>query len=175
MDGRDRRRCGSTLSDSCSWRSWWRDGAVGHEALRLWKLNTPQAFDALRDPAAYFAHIDAHYMVVSEQLAREDADRHGDRRELRFWIEQRSQSLMEMTPLPPREDTFLDVSHAGHGVAFVNGVCVGRYWNIGPQQTLYVPAPLVREGRNEVLLLDLDTRPTRLALAEGHVFGRTGG
>ena len=73
------------------------------------------------------------------------------------------------------EDTFLDVSHAGHGVAFVNGVCVGRYWNIGPQQTLYVPAPLVREGRNEVLLLDLDTRPTRLALAEEHVFGRTGG
>lgn len=73
------------------------------------------------------------------------------------------------------EDTFLDVSHAGHGVAFVNGVCVGRYWNIGPQQTLYVPAPLVCEGRNEVLLLDLDTRPTRLALAEGHVFGRTGG
>ena len=62
----------------------------------------------MRDPAAYFAHIDAHYMVVSEQLAREDADRHGDRRELRFWIEQRSQSLMEMTPLPPREDTFLD-------------------------------------------------------------------
>lgn len=80
----------------------------GREALRLWKLNTPQAFDALRDPAAYFAHIDAHYMVVSEQLAREDADRHGDRRELRFWIEQRSQSLLETIPLPPREDTFLD-------------------------------------------------------------------
>ncbi|MCT1617990.1 hypothetical protein M3B33_02605 [Janibacter hoylei] len=80
----------------------------GREALRLWKLNTPQAFDALRDPAAYFAHIDAHYVVVPEQLAREDADRHGDRRELRFWIEQRSQSLMETTPLPPVEDTFLD-------------------------------------------------------------------
>lgn len=71
-------------------------------------------------------------------------------------------------------DTYLDVSGAGHGVAYVNGFCVGRYWNIGPQQTLYVPAPLVREGRNEVLLLDLERRPTGLALAEGHRFGRAG-
>lgn len=70
-------------------------------------------------------------------------------------------------------DTFLDVSGAGHGVAYVNGFCVGRYWNIGPQLTLYVPAPLVREGRNEVLLLDLEKHPRRLALAEEHVFGRT--
>lgn len=71
------------------------------------------------------------------------------------------------------QDTFLDVSGAGHGVAYVNGFCVGRYWNIGPQLTLYVPAPLVREGRNEVLLLDLEKRPTHLALAEEHRFGRT--
>lgn len=70
-------------------------------------------------------------------------------------------------------DTFLDVSGAGHGVAYVNGFCVGRYWNIGPQLTLYVPAPLVREGRNEVLLLDLEKQPAQLALAAEHVFGRT--
>jgi len=73
------------------------------------------------------------------------------------------------------QDTFLDVSDAGHGVAYVNGFCVGRYWDIGPQQTLYVPAPLVRAGRNEVLLLDLERRPTRLALVEGHRFGRREG
>jgi beta-galactosidase len=71
--------------------------------------------------------------------------------------------------------TFLDVSDAGHGVAYVNGFCVGRYWDIGPQQTLYVPAPLVRAGRNEVLLLDLERIPARLALAEEHAFGRTDG
>ncbi|GAA4529514.1 beta-galactosidase [Brachybacterium paraconglomeratum] len=72
-------------------------------------------------------------------------------------------------------DAFLDVSGAGHGVAYVNGFCVGRYWNIGPQLTLYVPAPLVRAGRNEVLLLDLEKRPKQLALAAEHVFGRTDG
>ncbi len=68
-------------------------------------------------------------------------------------------------------DAFLDVSGAGHGVAFVNGFCVGRYWNVGPQQSLYVPAPVIREGRNEVLLLDLEKQPTRLALVEEHIFG----
>ena len=72
-------------------------------------------------------------------------------------------------------DTFLDVSDAGHGVAYVNGFCVGRYWSIGPQQTLYVPAPLVRAGRNEVLLLDLEKVPARLELAGGHLFGRRAG
>ena len=68
-------------------------------------------------------------------------------------------------------DAFLDVSAAGHGVAFVNGFCVGRYWNIGPQQSLYVPAPVIREGRNEVLLLDLEKQPERLALVEEHIVG----
>ncbi|MCT2262001.1 beta-galactosidase [Brachybacterium muris] len=68
-------------------------------------------------------------------------------------------------------DAFLDVSGAGHGVAYVNGFCVGRYWNVGPQQSLYVPAPVIREGRNEVLLLDLEKQPTRLALVEEHIFG----
>src|SRR5690606_10076449 len=72
-------------------------------------------------------------------------------------------------------DTFLDVSDAGHGVAYVNGFCVGRYWSIGPQQTLYVPAPLLRAGRNEVLLLDLEKVPARLELAGGHLFGRRAG
>lgn len=75
-----------------------------------------------------------------------------------------------------QKDAFLDVSDAGHGVAYVNGFCVGRYWNVGPQQSLYVPAPVIREGRNEVLLLDLEKQPTRLALVEEHIFdGRTTG
>ncbi|MGY5765829.1 glycoside hydrolase family 35 protein [Brachybacterium sp. DNPG3] len=73
-------------------------------------------------------------------------------------------------------DTFLDVSAAGHGVAYVNGFCVGRYWHVGPQQTLYVPAPLLREGRNEVVLLEMEQRPARLALVEEHLFDTpTGG
>lgn len=65
----------------------------------------------------------------------------------------------------------LDVSGAGHGVAYVNGHCVGRYWSVGPQQTLHVPSPWIRRGRNDVLLLELDRVPTRLALTDAPILG----
>lgn len=46
--------------------------------------------------------------VLAEQLARGDMACHGGQRDLHFWIEQQSQSLLESMPPPPREDTFLD-------------------------------------------------------------------
>ena len=52
-------------------------------------------------------------------------------------------------------DTFLDLSTWGKGVVWINGNCLGRFWNVGPQQTLYVPGPWLREGSNEVIILDL--------------------
>ncbi|KRG15434.1 glycoside hydrolase family 35 protein [Lederbergia galactosidilytica] len=52
-------------------------------------------------------------------------------------------------------DTFIDVSEWKKGVVFVNGHNLGRYWEIGPQQTLYVPAPFLQEGENEIILLEL--------------------
>lgn len=52
-------------------------------------------------------------------------------------------------------DTFLDVRTWGKGVLWVNGRCMGRFWNIGPTQTMYVPGPWLKCGRNEVIVLDL--------------------
>lgn len=52
-------------------------------------------------------------------------------------------------------DTFLDVSSWGKGVAWINGHCLGRFWNIGPTQTMYVPGPWLKSGANEVVMLDL--------------------
>lgn len=51
-------------------------------------------------------------------------------------------------------DTFLDVSSLGMGVAWVNGHNLGRFWNIGPQQTMYVPGVWLKKGRNEVIIFD---------------------
>jgi len=47
------------------------------------------------------------------------------------------------------------VSTWGKGVLWVNGRCMGRFWNIGPTQTMYVPGPWLKQGRNEVVVLDL--------------------
>jgi beta-galactosidase len=52
-------------------------------------------------------------------------------------------------------DTFLDVSALGKGLIWINGHALGRFWNIGPQQTLYVPAPWLKQGANKVVVLDL--------------------
>ncbi len=52
-------------------------------------------------------------------------------------------------------DTFLDVRQLGKGMVWVNGHCLGRFWNIGPQQTMYVPGPWLRAGRNEIIVLDM--------------------
>lgn len=57
-------------------------------------------------------------------------------------------------------DTFLDVSTWGKGLVWVNGHCLGRYWNIGPTQTMYLPAPWLKRGINEVVILDY-TGPTK--------------
>ncbi|MCG8451434.1 MAG: beta-galactosidase [Pirellulales bacterium] len=61
-----------------------------------------------------------------------------------------------------RGDTFLDVSNWGKGIVWVNGRCLGRYWNIGPTQTMYLPGVWLKEGENEVIVLDLigPTKPT---------------
>lgn len=52
-------------------------------------------------------------------------------------------------------DTFLALPGWTKGVAWINGFNIGRYWNRGPQKTLYVPAPLLREGANELIVLEL--------------------
>jgi len=52
-------------------------------------------------------------------------------------------------------DCFLDMRPWGKGYAWVNGHNLGRYWNIGPQQTMYVPGAWLKAGVNEIVILDL--------------------
>jgi beta-galactosidase len=54
-------------------------------------------------------------------------------------------------------DTYLDMTTWGKGMVWVNGYNLGRYWKIGPQQTLFMPGCWLRKGRNEIVVLDLET------------------
>ncbi|MGH9476670.1 MAG: glycoside hydrolase family 35 protein [Terriglobales bacterium] len=49
-------------------------------------------------------------------------------------------------------DTFLDLSAWGKGCAWVNGHNLGRFWDRGPQQTLYLPGCWLRPGSNEIIV-----------------------
>lgn len=51
-------------------------------------------------------------------------------------------------------DVFLDMSKWGKGILFVNGYNLGRYWNIGPQQTLYVPGAFLKKGNNKIFVFE---------------------
>lgn len=59
-------------------------------------------------------------------------------------------------------DTFLDFEGWGKGCVFVNGFNIGRFWEIGPQKRLYIPAPLLKKGENEIIVFETEgkTRDT---------------
>jgi beta-galactosidase len=57
--------------------------------------------------------------------------------------------------LPESGDLYLDTGGWGKGVVWINGFCLGRYWSRGPQRTLYVPGPVLRERGNEIIVLEL--------------------
>jgi beta-galactosidase len=49
----------------------------------------------------------------------------------------------------------------GKGMVWVNGFNIGRFWKIGPQQTLFMPGCWLKKGSNEIIVLDLETPTTR--------------
>ncbi|MBR6562944.1 MAG: beta-galactosidase [Clostridia bacterium] len=53
-------------------------------------------------------------------------------------------------------DTFVKLDNFKKGFVTVNGFNIGRYWEIGPQRTLYLPASLLKAGRNEIVVFESD-------------------
>lgn len=60
-------------------------------------------------------------------------------------------------------DTYLDMSNWGKGVVWVNGHNLGRYWSIGPQQTLYLPTEWLKKGQNDIVVFELFKSGTKLS------------
>lgn len=58
--------------------------------------------------------------------------------------------------LDETENTHLDVSGFGKGVVFINGVNIGRYWEIGPTVSLYISKAFLKKGHNEIIVFDTE-------------------
>lgn len=54
-------------------------------------------------------------------------------------------------------DTYLDMSGWGKGMVWINGHNLGRYWSIGPTQTMYVPGCWLKYGSNTIIVFDLES------------------
>lgn len=71
------------------------------------------------------------------------------------------------------EDTFLDMQSWTKGIVLVNGFNLGRYWNVGPQQTLYVPKPFLKIGKNEIIVFELEKPSDRLVFVSRPILDKT--
>ena len=51
-------------------------------------------------------------------------------------------------------DTFIDMENWDKGIIFINGINIGRYWKVGPQQTLYIPGVWLKKGENKIVIFE---------------------
>ncbi len=71
--------------------------------------------------------------------------------------------------------SFLDLRGWGKGYVWVNGHNLGRHWSVGPQHAVFVPAPYLKAGQNEVIVLDLHEGAERsLAGGKNQIWDRPG-
>lgn len=70
-------------------------------------------------------------------------------------------------------DAWLAFPGGVKGMVWLNGFLLGRYWRVGPQETLYAPAPLWLPGRNEIVVLDTDGLGATVEVRERPSFGTT--
>ena len=70
-------------------------------------------------------------------------------------------------------DLFLETQGWGKGVAWINGFHLGRYWSRGPQNTLFVPAPVLRSGTNELIVFELHAAAASFRFAPRADLGHT--
>ncbi|MBO9625882.1 MAG: beta-galactosidase [Microbacterium sp.] len=68
-------------------------------------------------------------------------------------------------------DAWLAFPDGAKGMVWLNGFLLGRYWMVGPQETLYAPAPLWRAGANEIVVLDVDGLGASVEIREEPSFG----
>jgi beta-galactosidase len=64
-------------------------------------------------------------------------------------------------------DCYLDLEGFTKGFAVLNGFNLGRYWRLGPQKRLYIPGPILKKGRNSLVVFESDGRTSStVALCE---------
>lgn len=69
--------------------------------------------------------------------------------------------------VPVVGDTFLDMRNWTKGFVWVNGHNIGRFWKIGPQQTLYMPGVWLKKGKNDVIVYDEGPSTTLIPTLQG--------
>lgn len=69
---------------------------------------------------------------------------------------------------PRTLDTFITIPNGVKGIVWVNGFMLGRYWIVGPQQSMYLPGTvLYPDAVNEIVVLELEPTINGTMIARG--------
>ena len=98
---------------------------------------------------------DLHFVQQWEQFAI-DFDLLEDKHFEQAWEADQPSFYRYQFDIETPESTYLDVSGFGKGVVLVNGFNIGRYWNIGPTLSLYIPGALLKQGQNEIIIFETE-------------------
>lgn len=89
----------------------------------------------------------------------------------REWQENQPSFYRYNVVLDEVADCFIDVSKFGKGVVFVNQSNIGRFWEVGPTLSLYIPKGLLHEGENEIVLFETEgTFSTEISLLKAPLY-----
>lgn len=68
------------------------------------------------------------------------------------------------------KDTFVNMEPWGRGIVIVNGFVLGRYAKMGPVQTLFLPAPLLKSGVNSIYIFEHYKSSKQVYFSKTHIF-----
>lgn len=117
------------------------------------KLNSPTQSKGIRGGIMQDIHFHQGYKqypltLNKEQLGKIDYQSGSNPKQPSFY-----QVNVELNEV---EDTFIDCSEYGKGIVCVNGFNLGRYWNCGPNTSLYCPKGLLKKGQNEFVVFETE-------------------
>ncbi|MGX3021817.1 glycoside hydrolase family 35 protein [Ursidibacter sp. B-7004-1] len=102
------------------------------------------------------AVLDLHFHTGWEQYLI-DFERY-DQIDFNGFTDPKTPSFYQFTLMIDDEpkDTFIDTQELGKGIVLINGENIGRYWNEGPTCYLYIPAPLLKQGNNDIIIFETE-------------------
>lgn len=68
------------------------------------------------------------------------------------------------------KDTYIDMRKWTKGFIIINNFVLGRYCLLGPQKSVYLPAPFVNKGDNEILIFEHFTPAKEVEFTEKLIF-----
>lgn len=101
--------------------------------------------------------IDIHFINNWNQYPLQDVDAE----KINFdkeWIPNQPSFYLYEFEIDSLKDTFLDVSDFGKGFVIVNGMNIGRFWDVGPYFTLYIPKGILEIGTNKIIIFETEGR-----------------